>query len=89
MFLIFKYKYIFALTVWDNHVSVSALKCYECSNLVDTKCGLLWGFKGDEAETYLHDCDEAATSCNKFVGERQGIYEPLEAYFGLVHIFIE
>ena len=43
------------------------LKCYECSNLMDPKCGLTWGYdeNSEQANGYLKDCSTKAVACQK------------------------
>ena len=54
--------------------SVSGVQCYQCSSFIDPKCGTTWGFRGNEGDQYLHECDENASGCRKlqFEEERSG-----------------
>lgn len=40
------------------------LKCYNCLNLLDPKCGTTWGY-GPGEEEHLVECPEGSVSCRK------------------------
>ncbi|KAL4228708.1 hypothetical protein ACF0H5_011751 [Mactra antiquata] len=41
------------------------LQCYDCTNLQDKKCGVSWGFSGDEANDYIVECEGGTVACRK------------------------
>ena len=63
--LLYEYLAIFSLCV--RSISVCSLRCYNCSSIVDEKCGKEWKFVGSEAEKYEVECPKNATHCVKHI----------------------
>ena len=55
-------------------VSVSGLKCYECSSFIDERCGTTWKFTGNDGDIFLTECHNDTVGCKKleYLEERTG-----------------
>ena len=55
-------------------VSVSGLKCYECSSFIDERCGTTWKFTGNDGDIFLQECHNDTVGCKKleYLEERTG-----------------
>ncbi|XP_045207353.1 uncharacterized protein LOC123559525 [Mercenaria mercenaria] len=42
-----------------------ALKCFNCTSVLDSKCGKTWGYSGTEGDKYLVKCEGNTVACRK------------------------
>lgn len=66
------------------------IKCYECSNLLDPKCGRTWGYEenSQKALDYVVTCPKDAVACKKLEYEDslQGKKTGMQPILKLQHI---
>lgn len=42
-----------------------ALNCFNCTSVMDPKCGKTWGYSGSEGDKYLVKCEGNTVACRK------------------------
>lgn len=72
--------------LYDYLVTISpsghALNCFNCTSVLDAKCGKTWDFTGTEGDKYLVKCEGNTVACRKL--------ETTDSYKGmaLIELFL-